>query len=61
MKGFTHMRGGIIALLFLIVLGVMLANIVANPKGTKVVFDGLTSFWSTSVNGLLANGSKGGQ
>jgi hypothetical protein len=52
------MRSGIIALLFLIVVGVMLANIIANPKGTKVVFDGITGFWSTSVNGLLARSSS---
>ena len=51
------MRGGFIALLFLIVVGVMLANIIANPKGTKVVFDGVTNFWKTSVNGLLAKTS----
>lgn len=51
------MRGGFIALLFLIVVGVMLANIIANPTGTKVVFDGVTKFWSTSVNGLLAKTS----
>jgi len=51
------MRGGIVALLFLIVVGVMLANIIANPTGTKVVFDGLTNFWKVSVNGLLARTS----
>jgi len=51
------MRGGIIALLFIIVLGIMLANIIANPTGTKVVFDGVTTFWKTSVNGLLAKTS----
>jgi hypothetical protein len=51
------MRGGIISLLFIIVFGIMLANIIANPTGTKVVFDGVTSFWKTSVNGLLAKTS----
>jgi hypothetical protein len=55
------MRGGIVAILFLIIVGVMLANIIANPTGTKVVLDGFTQFWSTSVNGLLANGSTGGR
>jgi hypothetical protein len=54
------MRGGIIALLFLIVLGVMLANIIANPQGTKVVFDGLTKFWGQSINGLLARTPNSG-
>lgn len=51
------MRSGIIALLFIIVVGVMLANIIANPRGTKVVIDGVTKFWQTSVNGLLAKPS----
>jgi hypothetical protein len=51
------MRGGLMALLFLIVVGVMLANVIANPTGTKVVFDGVTGFWKTSVNGLLAKTS----
>lgn len=48
------MRGGFVALLFLIIVGVMLANVIANPNGTKVVFDGLTKFWGQSINGLLA-------
>lgn len=49
---------GVIALLFLIVVGVMLANAIANPTGTKVIFDGFTGFWKTSVNGLLAKASN---
>jgi len=51
------MRGGIIAVLFLIIVGVMAANVIANPEGTKVVFDGFTTFWKTSINGLLAKPS----
>lgn len=51
------MRSGFLTILFLIVVGVMLANIIANPTGTKVVFDGITSFWKASVNGLLAKTS----
>lgn len=51
------MRSGIIAVIFLIVVGVMAANIIANPKGTKVVFDGVTGLWKVSVNGLLAKTS----
>lgn len=51
------MRSGIISILFLIIVGVMLANIIANPSGTKVVFDGFTKFWGTSINGLLAKSS----
>lgn len=52
------MRGGILAILFLIVVGVMAANVIANPTGTKVVFDGLTGLWKVSVNGLLAQTSS---
>jgi hypothetical protein len=52
------MRSGIIAILFLIIVGVMLANIVTNPTGTKVLLDGVTNFWKVSVNGLLAKSSK---
>lgn len=40
-------------ILVLIVLGVMLANAIAHPKGTKAIFDGIGSLWNTSVNGLL--------
>lgn len=50
------MRSGILALAFLIVLGVVAANIIANPKGTKVVTDALTNLWSTSINGLQSKG-----
>lgn len=42
----------------LIVVGVMLANAIANPDGTKAIFDGVGSLWKTSVNGLLAVPSK---
>lgn len=41
----------------LVVLGVMLANAIANPKGTKAIFDGIGSIWSTSINGLLGKAS----
>ena len=51
------MRGGFLAILFIIILGVMLANAIANPAGTQVVLDGITKLWATSVNGLLAKSS----
>lgn len=47
------MRGGIVVIAFIIVVGVIIANTLANPRGTKVVFDGITGLWRTSVNGLL--------
>lgn len=46
-----------LALATLIVIGTMLANVIANPAGTKVVFDGLSSLWKTGINGLLAKSS----
>lgn len=48
------MGRSILAVITLIVIGIMLANVIANPKGTKVIIDGFSGFWTTSVNGLLA-------
>lgn len=48
----------VLAIATLIVFGVMLANVIANPTGTKVVFDGVSSLWSTSINGLLGKTAK---
>jgi hypothetical protein len=36
----------------------MLANMIANPTGTKAFFDGIGNFWKISVNGLLGQASK---
>jgi len=47
-------RSGILTILFLIIVGVILANVIANPTGTKVVLDSFVEFWRTSINGLLA-------
>ena len=41
----------------LIIFGVMVANLVANPKGTAAVFTGASNLWSTSVNGMLGKTS----
>lgn len=48
---------GILNIAILVVIGVMLANAIANPKGTKAIFDGIGAFWSTSINGLLGKAS----
>lgn len=48
------MRYGILTILLFIIVGVILANIIANPVGTKVVLDALVEFWRNSINGLLA-------
>lgn len=47
----------LVPVITLIILGVMLANAIANPAGTKVIFDGFANLWKTSVNGLLAKAS----
>lgn len=49
--------GYIVPVVTLIIIGVMLANAIANPAGTKVVFDGFAGLWKTSINGLLAKSS----
>jgi len=48
----------IIPVVTLIIIGVMLANAIANPKGTKVVFDGVGGLWKNSINGLLGQAAK---
>jgi hypothetical protein len=50
--------GTIVPVLTLIIGGTMLANAIANPAGTKVIFDGFSGLWKTSINGLLAVPSK---
>lgn len=48
------MGNRIINLAALIAMGVVVANLVANPKGTATLINGITGLWQTSVNGLLA-------
>lgn len=50
--------GQIIPVITLIVGGVMLANAIAHPEGTKAIFDGVGGLWKTSVNGMLATPAK---
>jgi hypothetical protein len=50
----------LIGLLGLIVVGVIAADAVNNPKGTTAAGNAVNSFWSTSVSGLLGgNAVKG--
>ena len=52
------MRGGasnIFALLTLVVIGVIIANVLKNPKGTSSVLSGLGGFAHTSYNALLGS------
>lgn len=43
----------------LIVVGVILANMIAHAKGTTAFFNGVGGLWGSSVNGLLGKTSKG--
>ena len=43
----------VIGLLGLIVVGVIAADMINNPKGTKAAGNAVNQFWSTSVSGLL--------
>jgi hypothetical protein len=43
----------IVGLLGLIVVGVIAADAINNPKGTTAAGNAVNHFWSTSVSGLL--------
>jgi hypothetical protein len=43
----------VIGLLGLIVVGVIAADAIQNPNGTKAAGNAVNQFWSTSVSGLL--------
>lgn len=47
------MGAKVVNLFVIIAAGVMLADMIANPDGTKAVFDGFGGLWKTSVNGML--------
>ncbi|MHB8437402.1 MAG: hypothetical protein ACYDC0_16315 [Acidimicrobiales bacterium] len=43
----------------IIVGGVIVADAVANPKGTGTLFKGINGFWSNSIGGLLGQVPSG--
>lgn len=47
------MGAKLVNLFVIIAAGVMLADLVANPKGTSALFNGFGGIWKTSVNGML--------
>lgn len=47
------MGAKVVNLFVIIAGGVMLADLIANPKGTTALFNGMGSIWKTSVNGML--------
>lgn len=42
-----------VSVVTLIVVGVILADLIAKPQGTAAFFNGIGKLWSTSVNGML--------
>lgn len=40
-----------------VIIGVIIADLVANASGTKAVFDGVGGLWKTSINGVLGKTS----
>lgn len=53
------MRTGssVFALLTLVVFGVIIADVVGHPKGTRAVLGGLGNFAQTSYNAMLGHAS----
>lgn len=47
-----------LALMGLVVVGIIIADFVSHPQGTKAAADGLVSIEKISVNGLLGTPSK---
>jgi hypothetical protein len=43
---------------FLIIIGVIIANMIKNAKGTQTFFNGLGKLWGQSINGLLGKPSN---
>ena len=41
----------------LVVIGVILANMIAHASGTTAFFNGLGNLWGKSINGLLGKTS----
>jgi hypothetical protein len=52
------MGARVVNLFVIIAAGVMLADLVANPDGTKAFFNGIGSVWKISVNGMLGKPPK---
>ena len=52
------MSGQIINLGVVIIIGVILANMIKNWKGTRAFFGGLGNLWGMSINGLLGKPGK---
>jgi hypothetical protein len=51
------MGAKVINLFVIVAVGVMLADMIANPKGTTAFFNGIGDLWKTSTNGMLGKPS----
>lgn len=51
------MGNAVINLFVLMAMGVMLANLIVHPQGTKALFDGTANLWKIGVNGMLGKTS----
>lgn len=51
------MGAKIVNLAVIVAAGVMLADMIANPDGTKAFFNGIGNIWGTSINGMLGKAS----
>jgi len=51
------MGGQILNLLVIVAAGVILADLVAHVGGTNALFSGIGGIWTTSVNGMLGQGT----
>lgn len=47
-----------IQLAVFVVIGVILANMIAHAKGTQTFFNGLGDLWGRSINGMLGKTTK---
>lgn len=47
----------IVNLLVIIAMGVILADLIKNYKGTEALFTGIGNMWKVSVNGMLGKTS----
>lgn len=52
MRGMTN-------LIVIALVGVILADLINHVDGTKALINGVSSMWSTSVNGMLGNPTTG--
>lgn len=47
------MAGQVMNLFVLMAIGVIIADMIANAKGTNALFGGVANLWKIGVNGML--------